>query len=103
MKPASSDSPPASSKGKPRTGVTRYDPEFAVLVCERIATTPQSLVKICEAPDMPGIATTFRWLREHPDFQEIYTIAKETQAEVLFDLISVIFPPPSHAPKNRLI
>jgi len=85
MKPASSDSPPASKKRKPRTGVTRYDPEFAVLICERIATTPQSLVKICEAPDMPGIASIFRWVREHPEFREMYVMAKETQAEVLLE------------------
>ena len=87
MKPTTlPDAPPASGKQrKPRTGVTRYDPEFAVLICERIATTPQSLVKICEAPDMPGIASIFRWLREHPDFREMYVIAKETQAEVLLE------------------
>jgi len=85
MKPARPHSPAASKKGKPHTGVTRYDPEFALLICERIATTPQSLVKICEAPDMPGVATIFRWAREHPDFQEMYVLAKETQAEVLIE------------------
>ena len=85
MKSAPLDSPRSSRKGKPHTGVTRYDPEFALLICERIATTPQSLVKICEAPDMPGIASIFRWLREHPEFQEMYAIAKETQAEVLLE------------------
>lgn len=84
MNPKPSTSPARPPK-KPRTGVTRYDPEFAELICERIATTPQSLVKICEAPDMPGIATIFRWLREHPDFQDMYVLAKETQAEVLLE------------------
>jgi len=85
MKPAPPDSPTISRKGKPHTGVTRYDPEFALLICERIATTPQSLLKICEAPDMPGIATIFRWAREHPDFREMYGMAKEIQAEVLLE------------------
>jgi len=85
MKPKSPTSLPASRKRKPHTGVTRYDPEFAVLICERIATSTQSLLKICEAPDMPGIASIFRWLREHPDFREMYVIAKETQAEVLLE------------------
>ena len=78
-------SSPTSLPKKPRTGVTRYDPEFALLICERIATTPQSLVKICQAPDMPGVATIFRWAREHPDFREMYVMAKETQAEVLLE------------------
>ena len=85
MKSAPPNSPTASKKRKPHTGVTRYDPEFAVLICERIATSTQSLLKICEAPDMPGIASIFRWLREHPDFREMYVIAKETQAEVLLE------------------
>ncbi len=37
---------PPTPPQKPRTGVTRYDPEFAVLICERIATNPQSLVAL---------------------------------------------------------
>jgi len=84
MKPELPDSPTPSPQ-KPHTGVTRYDPEFAVLICERIATTPRSLVKICQAPDMPGIATIFRWVRDHPEFKEMYVIAKETQAEILIE------------------
>src|SRR5882762_9327865 len=76
---------PSNSPEKPRTGLTRYDPEFAELICERIATTPESLVKICQAPDMPGVATIFRWAREHPDFQEMVVMARETQAEVLLE------------------
>ncbi len=70
---------------KPRTGATRYDPEFAVLICERIATTPRSLIKICEAPDMPGIATVFRWLRDRPKFRELYALAKQAQADLLIE------------------
>jgi hypothetical protein len=39
---------------------TRYNPDLALLICERIATTPQSLAKICQAGDMPSIARHFR-------------------------------------------
>jgi hypothetical protein len=72
------------NKNKPASEV-RYDADSAALVCERIATTPQSLVEICEAPDMPGIATVFRWLRDHPEFREMYVIAKQEQVEILMD------------------
>jgi hypothetical protein len=34
---------------------------------------------------MPGVATVFRWLRKHPDFAEIYSLAKQTQAMILID------------------
>jgi len=85
MKSAPPNSPTASKKRKPHTGVTRYDPELALLICERIARLPLSVLKICDAPDMPGVATIFRWVREHPEFREMYVMAKEIQAEVLLE------------------
>ena len=40
---------------------------------------------------MPGIATFFRWLRDYPEFREMYVIAKQEQVEILieecFDII----------------
>ena len=71
-------------KTKPASQV-RYNGEIAARLCARIATTPQSLAAICEDPDMPGIATVFRWLRDHPDFREMYVIAKQEQVEILMD------------------
>ena len=71
-------------KTKPASQV-RYNRKIAALICERIATTPQSMLQICEAPDMPGIATVFRWLRDHPDFREMYVIAKQEQVELLME------------------
>ena len=73
-----------ASKTKPASQV-RYNADIAARLCARIATTPQSLAAICEDPDMPGIATVFRWLREHPDFREMYVIAKQEQVEILMD------------------
>ena len=78
------------NKNKPASQV-RYNRKLAALICERIATTPQSMLQICEAPDMPGIATFFRWLRDYPEFREMYVIAKQEQVEILieecFDII----------------
>ena len=71
-------------KTKPASQV-RYNGEIAARLCARIATTPQSLAAICEDPDMPGIATVFRWLRDHPEFREMYVIAKQEQVEILMD------------------
>ena len=71
-------------KTKPASKV-RYNADIAARLCARIATTPQSLAAICEDPDMPGIATVFRWLRDHPDFREMYVIAKQEQVEILMD------------------
>ena len=72
------------NKNKPASKV-RYNADIAARLCARIATTPQPLAAICEAPDMPGIATVFRWLRDHPDFREMYVIAKQEQVEILMD------------------
>ena len=47
------------NKDKPASQV-RYNADIAARVCERIATTPQSMSEICEYPDMPGIMTSRR-------------------------------------------
>jgi hypothetical protein len=75
----------APARHKPRTGFSLYDPEFAVFVCERIASTPQPLAVICRAPDMPSVATLYRWAGAHPEFAAIFSVAKRTQAEILID------------------
>ena len=63
--------------------------QLAAQICARIATG-ESLRKLCEAPEMPSVATVMRWLFDpHPagdprlDFREQY--AREAQAELLVD------------------
>src|SRR6187455_1949888 len=68
-----------------RASQVRYNGEIAARVCEQIASRPVSLCEICRDPDMPGIATIFRWLRDHPDFREMYVIAKQEQVELLME------------------
>jgi len=72
---------PHKHPGRPST----YNPEIAITICERIATTPQSLARLCAAPDLPSVATVIRWLREYPDFREIYVFAKEAQIELIVE------------------
>lgn len=55
-------------------------------ICERLALG-ESLRKICDADDMPGQATVFRWLTVNEPFREQYAKARLTQADALFDEI----------------
>lgn len=62
-----------------------YDPEVGALICERIASEPVSLKRICEAEGMPSMATVFRWLAASEEFSKLYAGAREAQADLLFD------------------
>lgn len=68
---------------------TIYSQELVSLMCSRIAAG-ESVRQITSDPDMPAMATFFRWLNEKPDFKEQYAIAKELGAEALFaDLLAI--------------
>lgn len=66
--------------GRPST----YTEEIAKEVCKRLIVG-QSLSKICEDPEMPGISTIYDWFDKYPEFAERYAKAKEDQAETLID------------------
>jgi hypothetical protein len=57
---------------------------MADAICERIADG-ESLRTICEDEAMPGRTTVRRWLAERDDFRRQYALAREEQADVLFD------------------
>ncbi len=63
-----------------------YSVELADLICERLVCG-ESLRAICRDDEMPAISSVFKWLREHPEFSEQYTRAKEEQADTLADEI----------------
>src|SRR3954471_18880465 len=63
----------------------RYTPDLGALICERIATNPQSMARLCQDPELPSVASVFRWLRDHEDFRDLYVLAKQCQAEILID------------------
>lgn len=65
---------------------TRYSDEMVATICERLANG-ESLRSICRDPDMPCLASVFKWLSENPKFSEQYDRAREVQAEVLADSI----------------
>ena len=84
MNPHTQATPSPTKKTKPASEV-RYNDKIAARVCAEIASRPVSLCEICRDPDMPAICTVFRWLREHPEFREMYVIAKQEQVELLME------------------
>ena len=67
---------PRKQRGRP----TKYTPKVAKLICMGLAEG-LSLRKVCKEDDMPDKATVFRWLREHENFRDQYTRAKEEGME----------------------
>jgi hypothetical protein len=63
---------------------TAYSLDLAAKICERIASG-EPLTKITSDRGMPSYAAACKWLLEHPEFVEMYTRAKEDQADYLAD------------------
>lgn len=70
---------------------TDFNEEIALLICERLADG-ESLKAMCAEDDMPARSTVFKWLSmpEHKPFLDMYTRAREEQADALFDEIIAI-------------
>lgn len=60
-----------------------YTPELGEQLCEHIASG-HSLRSWCREKEM-GMAVTYRWQREHPEFAEQYARAREDAADTLVD------------------
>lgn len=67
-----------------------YSPEIGIRICDAIMDSHMGLSAICKAnPDLPCHAIIRRWLLNHtyPEFSRAYQLAKEWQANNLFDKI----------------
>ncbi len=62
----------------------KYGPALAEAICARLSCG-ESLLAICRDPAMPGMPTVFRWLREYPEFEAMYVVARREQADYLLD------------------
>lgn len=69
--------------------VSVYSEETVDIICERIANG-ESLKAICEDEGMPDKATVFRWLAVNEALRDKYALAREAQADALFDDILTI-------------
>lgn len=61
-----------------------YTTEIADKICIGLADG-KSLRTICKLKGMPSKATVFRWLRDHPEFAQVYATARDDQADLLAD------------------
>ncbi len=68
---------------------SEYSEALAFEICAQIAEG-RPLVRICEHQAMPNTATVYRWMKAHPDFLEMYQLAKEDQADTLAEEIITI-------------
>ena len=69
---------------KPLGRPSGFKQEIADDICERIADG-ESLRAICSEEEMPNKSTVLKWLIKNPDFASQYALAREEQAEALFD------------------
>jgi hypothetical protein len=63
-----------------------YNEEIGAAICARLAAG-EPLVKICRDEEMPGVSSVYRWLIAQEKFREMYTRAREDQADTLADEI----------------
>jgi hypothetical protein len=69
-----------AKRGRP----TKYNPDLAALICERVATHTWGLNKLCEYyDDLPTKFTVNLWRYKYPDFSTHYAQAKLVQADLL--------------------
>jgi len=65
-----------------------YTEELALKICKAIATSTDSLRKICDRNvDFPCKDTVNEWRFDYPKFSGLYTLAKQQQAELLAEEI----------------
>jgi hypothetical protein len=74
-----------SQGGRP----TKYSIELASHICELIADG-HPLRRITKMEGMPTAATVYVWLQQHKEFTDMYTRAREDQADALADEIVAI-------------
>src|SRR5579872_3749447 len=70
----------------PNTGLKKYSPELATEICVRIQLG-ETVRQICESDPvrMPEQRQIYYWLKQYPDFQTAYRIAREEAAHVMAD------------------
>ncbi len=71
---------------------TKYTPELAKLICQRIATNTDGLKKLCvRYNDMPSHETINQWRWQHPEFLGQYLAAKSMQMNLIIEECEDLF------------
>lgn len=71
---------------RPVGAPTHYTREKAVEICARISNG-ESLAQITKDPSMPVPSTVYKWLIDNQEFSDMYTRAREWQADTNADQI----------------
>lgn len=64
-----------------------YTKELGQKICDEIANSSIGLKHILDKDGMPDRSTFYRWLTEHPELRDMYTRAREDQADLLAEEI----------------
>jgi hypothetical protein len=78
--------PQKKKNGSPKGANSKYTQDAAIRICTLIAQG-RSLNSLAKMEGMPDISTVYRWIAEHQAFREMYTKAREDQADTLADEI----------------
>jgi hypothetical protein len=81
--------PAKASEAPKKASKSTYSKQIADIICIRLSEG-ESLKEIVKAEGMPDRATVYRWLLEQPVFCDMYTRAREEQADTLADEIIAI-------------
>ena len=81
--------PPKASQAPKKASRSTYTKQMADIICIRLSEG-ESLKEIVRSEGMPDRATVYRWLLEQPQFCDMYTRAREEQADTLADEIIAI-------------
>ena len=72
--------------GKPNTGLKKYDEKLGDEICVRIQLG-ETIQQICDDDHMPHKRTVYYWLKQYPEFQTAYRMAREEAAHVMADKV----------------
>jgi hypothetical protein len=59
----------------------QYSPEIAAKLCAELSAG-KSLLRVCKMEGMPGRRTVFDWMESHPEFLQLYQVAKNEAADL---------------------
>lgn len=89
VKAKGASTPPKAPEAPKKASKSTYSKQVADIICIRLSEG-ESLKEIVKAEGMPDRATVYRWLLEQPVFCDMYTRAREEQADTLADEIIAI-------------
>ena len=89
VKAKGASTPPKASQAPKKASRSTYTKQMADIICIRLSEG-ESLKEIVRSEGMPDRATVYLWLLEQPQFCDMYTRAREEQADTLADEIIAI-------------